>query len=112
MSSFGVLLTGFAIGVLALMSYQRMKPKRSPTPLTIAEMDQLESLAARLATQSAYHEANITMYFEIMVDAALFEFNEDNWPTLTDFLDECYERAKANVREQEDDKLREQGFIV
>lgn len=54
----------------------------------------LKRIAKRITTQSPWHEANISYYFWVIERAARDEFNEDNDPTLNDFLDECHDRAR------------------
>ncbi len=58
----------------------------------------LKSLTRRLVVQGPAHQDNITDYYRIMNDAARREFNEDNKPTLDDFLMECQEQSLGNFR--------------
>ena len=58
----------------------------------------LQKLVRRLVIQGWSHQANITEFYKVINDAARVEFNEDNKPTLDDFLSECHENSLGNFR--------------
>lgn len=55
----------------------------------------LKRIAGSIVKQSQYHRSNIIEYYRIINDAAKNEFNNDNEPTLSSFLSECFDNSKA-----------------
>jgi hypothetical protein len=56
----------------------------------------LRWIAKKIVIQSHCHKDNIIAYYEILVEAARKQFNEDNKPTLDCFLVECHQKALKN----------------
>jgi len=53
----------------------------------------LRCICRKLVIQGPLHAQRITEYYRIMREAAEAEFTEDNDPTLTAFLRECWDTA-------------------
>jgi len=45
------------------------------------------------------HQYRIRKMYEVIIDAARIEFNEDNRPTLDGFLEDCHKDALHYTRE-------------
>ncbi len=61
--------------------------------MNILEVKKLKRICAKAVIQGPQHQNRMTRYFRIMVEAARENFNEDNKPTLDEFLRECFEDA-------------------
>ena len=54
----------------------------------------LKRVIAREVTQGYNHDQRITGLYQMIRDACHKEFYEDNEPTLSDFLSECFEKTQ------------------
>lgn len=66
--------------------------------VSAVEKSLLKKSCKNRARQGFEHKAKMTEYFQFMIEAAQAEFNEDNWPTIEDLVDGCYEEAKDNIK--------------
>jgi len=65
--------------------------------MTWNERRVLKKIAKRIVCQSPQHANNITMYYQILVEAARNEFREDNDTTLDVFLIEQHRNASQQA---------------
>ena len=65
--------------------------------LTWFECKMLRRICKRAVIQGYDHKDNIVEIYRILHQAAEEEFVEDNIPTLTEFMDECYQESKNEL---------------
>lgn len=68
--------------------------------MTGKERHSLQKIAKRIAIQSECHTANITEYYQVMVEVARKEFYEDNEITLYNFLLELFQIAFSSSKQE------------
>ena len=74
----------------------------------------LRRICRKLVVQGPEHAGRIAEYYRIMREAAESEFTEDNHPTLTAFLRECWDTANVRVETSavHDEVVAQRGGII
>ena len=87
----------------------RMSDNATRAPCTVPPLVRwlLRRICRKLVVQGPEHAGRITEYYRIMRAAAEAEFTEDNDPTLTAFLRECWDTANTKVEFSERSEANE-----